>query len=222
MTVQGLTTKIQIWDTAGQEQFKRLAPMYYKNAAAAIICYDVTSPQSFNEVQYWVDELAKNHPVKGLVLAICATKCDLSTASVDTRQAELLSREIGAIFLRTSAKDNVHVNALFEMVATRVLSLRDHEGAVEAPVALDSPTPFETQDRIGLSGRQQGSPERSIVGDPRDNSMLMDEKKNEEEDEVKNMESHDTTDSKCNATQFLCGDAEEMMGGATRQSCVIQ
>lgn len=51
LTVNGMTAKIQIWDTAGQEQFKRLAPMYYKNAAAAIVCYDVTSPQSFETLE---------------------------------------------------------------------------------------------------------------------------------------------------------------------------
>jgi small GTP-binding protein len=51
LTVNGVTAKIQIWDTAGQEQFKRLAPMYYKNAAAAIVCYDVTSPKSFETLE---------------------------------------------------------------------------------------------------------------------------------------------------------------------------
>ena len=55
-TVNGMTAKIQIWDTAGQEQFKRLAPMYYKNAAAAIICYDVTSPKSFETLECKVFE----------------------------------------------------------------------------------------------------------------------------------------------------------------------
>ena len=51
LTVQGMTAKIQIWDTAGQEQFKKLAPMYYKSAAAAIVCYDVTSPKSFETLE---------------------------------------------------------------------------------------------------------------------------------------------------------------------------
>jgi small GTP-binding protein len=51
LTVNGTTAKLQIWDTAGQEQFKRLAPMYYKNAAAAIVCYDVTSPKSFETLE---------------------------------------------------------------------------------------------------------------------------------------------------------------------------
>ena len=35
--------KLQIWDTAGSEQFRSLAPIYYKNASAVIIVYDCTS-----------------------------------------------------------------------------------------------------------------------------------------------------------------------------------
>ena len=41
----------EIWDTAGQEQFKKLAPMYNKNAAAEIICYNVTSPKLFETLE---------------------------------------------------------------------------------------------------------------------------------------------------------------------------
>jgi len=48
----GLTCKIQIWDTAGQEMFKPLAPMYYQSAAAAILCFDPTAPKSLDTLKY--------------------------------------------------------------------------------------------------------------------------------------------------------------------------
>jgi len=38
--------KFEIWDTAGQERFHSLAPMYYRNAQAAVIVYDITKPVS--------------------------------------------------------------------------------------------------------------------------------------------------------------------------------
>ena len=41
------TVKFEIWDTAGQERYRSLAPMYYRGAAAAIIVYDITNPDSF-------------------------------------------------------------------------------------------------------------------------------------------------------------------------------
>ncbi|KAK3150503.1 hypothetical protein QOZ80_3AG0234040 [Eleusine coracana subsp. coracana] len=52
--------KFEIWDTAGQERYAALAPLYYRGAAAAIVVYDITSPESFSKAQYWVKELQKH------------------------------------------------------------------------------------------------------------------------------------------------------------------
>ena len=49
--------KLQIWDTAGGEQFRSLTPMYYKNAAAVCLVYDSTCSDSFDKLDYWVKEL---------------------------------------------------------------------------------------------------------------------------------------------------------------------
>ncbi|VDL70159.1 unnamed protein product [Nippostrongylus brasiliensis] len=46
---------LQIWDTAGQERFRCMVPMYMRNSAAAIIMYDVTNRQSFDDVDKWSD-----------------------------------------------------------------------------------------------------------------------------------------------------------------------
>jgi small GTP-binding protein len=46
--------KFEIWDTAGQERYAALAPLYYRGAAAAVVVYDITSPESFSKAQYWV------------------------------------------------------------------------------------------------------------------------------------------------------------------------
>eukprot|EP01119_Soliformovum_irregulare_P009549 TRINITY_DN2296_c0_g1_i1.p1 TRINITY_DN2296_c0_g1~~TRINITY_DN2296_c0_g1_i1.p1 ORF type:complete len:127 (-),score=9.52 TRINITY_DN2296_c0_g1_i1:442-822(-) len=52
--------RLQLWDTAGQERFRSLAPMYYRGAAAALLVYDVTSPETFKKVKEWVRELKTN------------------------------------------------------------------------------------------------------------------------------------------------------------------
>jgi small GTP-binding protein len=90
MQVHGITCKIQIWDTAGQEQFKPLAPMYYQHAAAAILCYDVTSPQSLRTLKYWLEELHCNVPAGRIVICMAATKMDLLPTHHDTLDAESL------------------------------------------------------------------------------------------------------------------------------------
>ena len=47
-------------DTAGQERYASLAPLYYRGAAAAIIVYDVTSKSSFAKAKHWISELHRN------------------------------------------------------------------------------------------------------------------------------------------------------------------
>lgn len=47
-------------DTAGQERYASLAPLYYRGAAAAAIVYDITDEDSFRKAKHWVSELQKN------------------------------------------------------------------------------------------------------------------------------------------------------------------
>lgn len=55
--VQPIKLKLQIWDTAGSEQFRSLTPIYYKGASAVCLVYDSTSRESFDNLSYWVEEL---------------------------------------------------------------------------------------------------------------------------------------------------------------------
>ncbi|RLV94711.1 Ras-related protein Rab-5C [Spathaspora sp. JA1] len=78
------TIKFEIWDTAGQERYKSLAPMYYRNANAALCVYDITSRLSFNKAQDWIKELRKQAP-EGIIIALVGNKSDLS----ENREVEL-------------------------------------------------------------------------------------------------------------------------------------
>ena len=47
-------------DTAGQERYASLAPLYYRGASAATVVYDITNAESFQKAKHWVSELQKN------------------------------------------------------------------------------------------------------------------------------------------------------------------
>ena len=70
---------LDIWDTGGQEQFRSMLSMYYRDADAALICYDVGNEKSFRSVYYWIGEMEKNcnNERDGVVLAVAGNKCDL-------------------------------------------------------------------------------------------------------------------------------------------------
>lgn len=72
--------RYEIWDTAGQERFHSLAPMYYRNAQAAVVVYDVTKATSLEKAKSWVKELQRQaNP--NIVIALAGNKVDLVQTS---------------------------------------------------------------------------------------------------------------------------------------------
>lgn len=57
INIDGTIVKLHIWDTGGSDRFRSLVSMYYRDAIAAIICYDLTSERSFQSVSYWAQEM---------------------------------------------------------------------------------------------------------------------------------------------------------------------
>jgi small GTP-binding protein len=55
--------KFEVWDTAGQEKYRSLIKIFYKDASVAVLVYDITRKQSFEEIKnYWVSQLKENAP----------------------------------------------------------------------------------------------------------------------------------------------------------------
>lgn len=116
MALNDTTVKFEIWDTAGQERYHSLAPMYYRGAAAAIVVYDITSPDSFARAKSWVRELQRQgNP--NIVIALAGNKSDLaSKRKVEPDEARAYAEENNIMFMETSAKTASNVNELFVQI----------------------------------------------------------------------------------------------------------
>ncbi|PWY75431.1 P-loop containing nucleoside triphosphate hydrolase protein [Aspergillus heteromorphus CBS 117.55] len=81
--------RLQIWDTAGQERFRSISRLYYRGANACLLCYDITSEQSFQEMTGWLAELKRNL-VDGdddpIVIHVVGTKTDIVTLDPGRRR----------------------------------------------------------------------------------------------------------------------------------------
>lgn len=120
ITVDSRQIKFQIWDTAGQEKYHSLAPMYYRSAGAAIIVYDITQPKTFNILKTWVEELRSKGP-KDIAIAIAGNKADLANRrEVDQGMAMAYAEDIGAMYIETSAKDDMNVHDIFVKLSHRL------------------------------------------------------------------------------------------------------
>ncbi|EAY14713.1 small GTP-binding protein, putative [Trichomonas vaginalis G3] len=110
---------LQIWDTAGQEKFRALAPMYYRSASVAILCFDLTNPTSFNGLEQWAMELTEKASYT-LKLVVVGNKKDLiDERKVAFEAANDFAMKHGAIFYtETSAKTGESISELFYKIAS--------------------------------------------------------------------------------------------------------
>ena len=107
-------------DTAGQERYRSLAPMYYRGAAAAIVVYDITNPDSFTGAKSWVKELQRRGD-PNVVIALAGNKADLeSRRKVEYEEANAYAEENNILHLETSAKNANNVKALFVEIAKKL------------------------------------------------------------------------------------------------------
>ncbi|CAK7568123.1 MAG: Vacuolar protein sorting-associated protein 21 [Sporothrix epigloea] len=141
------TIKFEIWDTAGQERFASLAPMYYRNAQAALVVYDLTKPASLIKAKHWVAELQRQAS-PGIVIALVGNKLDLTSDSsansegddaddgadarkISTEEAKTYADDENLLFFETSAKTGTNVNEVFNAIANAIpeTSLKTTRGA---------------------------------------------------------------------------------------------
>ena len=114
--------ELLIWDTAGQEVYRGLAPMYYRNACIAIIVYDVTKPEQIDSVSYWIDIL---HPNVGdsVIIGICGNKTDLECENKVTN--EYVQQHVNcdnAVFMQVSAQTGSGIESLFQTLLQKYVA----------------------------------------------------------------------------------------------------
>ncbi|CAL0311291.1 unnamed protein product [Lupinus luteus] len=105
--------KAQIWDTAGQERYRAVTSAYYRGALGAMLVYDITKQQSFDNVARWVEEL-RTHADRSIVIMLIGNKGDLiDKRIVATEDALEFAQDQCLFFSETSALSGENVESAF-------------------------------------------------------------------------------------------------------------
>uniref|UniRef100_A0A8C9TRH3 RAB41, member RAS oncogene family n=1 Tax=Scleropages formosus TaxID=113540 RepID=A0A8C9TRH3_SCLFO len=111
------TVRLQLWDTAGQERFRSLIPSYIRDSTIAVVVYDITNLNSFQQTSKWIDDV-RTERGSDVIIMLVGNKTDLADKrEVSVEAAEKKARELNVMHIETSAKAGYNVKQLFRRVA---------------------------------------------------------------------------------------------------------
>lgn len=118
LKIEDTKIKLQIWDTAGQENFQSITKIFYRGAHAVLLTYNITSLDSFSNMDYWHSEFKSQSEPDALAYLIGNKKDCEDQREVDLDKAEKF-RDIKGIdmFNETSAKTGENVKDTFLSIA---------------------------------------------------------------------------------------------------------
>ena len=110
--IDGILFRLQIWDTAGSEKFRSITRAYYKSAACAIIVYDITRKDTFENVSKWVEE-CKLYNEDSTYIILVGNKDDLQNREVTKKEGEKLAEDFNLKFFESSALNGHNIEDIF-------------------------------------------------------------------------------------------------------------
>ena len=116
LKVNGFDMDLTLSDTAGQERFRSLSKMSYKNADGILVGFALNAPMTLESVDFWIDQINNNTNKGGNVsLVLFGNKCDdEKNITVKKEKIDEISSKYGLKYFETSAKLNINIQNIFE------------------------------------------------------------------------------------------------------------
>ena len=121
MVLDSKRIRLQIWDTAGQERFRNIAKSYFHSSDGFIIVYDISNIDSFDRLDYWIDEIKTNsQEITKMVLV--GNKCDIiEERKIPKEDGQEFAKNKKIKFFEVSAKEGININESFEFLVKEIL-----------------------------------------------------------------------------------------------------
>ncbi|KAK8893233.1 hypothetical protein M9Y10_021650 [Tritrichomonas musculus] len=150
LKIDNKSIRLQIWDTAGQEKFHSMIPMYIRTSTVAVLVYDITSKASFESLDKWLQTVFDH---ANPIIFIVGNKVDLQEQrAVTTEEGQKFADEHQAHFIETSARTPTNIHTLFTQIAQIELPTAN----AASPKAAEAPKPIEGNE-LAQSSEDQGN-----------------------------------------------------------------
>ena len=123
---EGTPVQMMVWDTAGQESFRNLVPVYARGSQAAVVVFDQSEKTSWDNVNGWYDYLAYVEGLSDLIVVLVANKKDKEEV-VDMNEVYTWSNGKGIEMVRTAAIDGTGVDLVFETLAKALMAKEEEK-----------------------------------------------------------------------------------------------
>ena len=140
---------VQLWDTAGQERYSSLAPIYFRNAAGALLIFDITNAKSFSTLNKWLESFRSVTNENSLIFLV-GNKVDLEQSREVSREAaNKWAQEHECHYFETSAVTGVGIKELFDQVCNILLEKNVIANEERTRTVIKPPDPQVPQDGGG-------------------------------------------------------------------------
>ncbi|EAX91203.1 small GTP-binding protein, putative [Trichomonas vaginalis G3] len=133
------TVKYQLWDTAGQEMYRNIVPIYFKGATAAIIVFSVTDAETFRHLDGWIKQL-QDHASEKVGIVLVGNKIDSPDHKVEIEEGNAYGKTYGYPVIYTSAVTGENIDVLIDHIASSLAAKSTFEGT-----SVNIQTPAETK-----------------------------------------------------------------------------
>jgi small GTP-binding protein len=143
MTVEGVQVKLKIWDTAGQEKFRALVPMYFRDTQVAMLVFALDCHESFSALGGWVEDVRRNSKDPPSLIVV-GNKSDLERVVLGA-EGEAFAENVGATYMECSAKTKTGIPELFTAAAEMGADLKSRPKSEPEPEPVAIPVEPEAQ-----------------------------------------------------------------------------
>ena len=123
VTIDNRNINVEIWDTAGQEKFKKITSQYYYGADGIILIFDITNKKSFEKISFWIQDLSNKIDLDNTCLILIGNKTDLKDQrKVSVEEAQKYAAQYNIEYYEVSALKNVGIIEMMEFFIKKCYS----------------------------------------------------------------------------------------------------